>query len=411
MPENTTPEYMRLNKYEANVLTQLDSSYSQFLLQNGTMIVKLKRALYGCVESARLWYEHISTSLKGLGFSNNPHDICVFNRVEEDKSQTTFVLHVDDGLITAKNEVYINKVISQLKAIYGDLSIQRGKKIDYLGMTFDFEKYDGKCEVSMNGYIDDLLKFAGKIEGVATTPATNKLFSIDAKSPLLLTSEKEYFHSLTAKVFYLAKRVRPELLTTTSFLTKRVQQPTQQDMVKLERVIKYLRGTKSIGMILEADKQLAVMAYVDASYAVHDNYRSHTGTVIGIGRGPVFCKSTTQKINTKSSTEAELVGLSDATGQIVWTRNFLIAQGYDVLPSTIYQDNMSTISIIKNGRSTSDRTKHIAVRFYFVTDRIKNGEIKVEYLNTGQMIADILTKPLQGSRFVELRKRLLNLID
>ena len=64
----------------------LDSSYSQFLLQNGTMIVKLKRALYGCVESARLWYEHISTSLKGLGFSNNPHDICVFNRVEEDKS-------------------------------------------------------------------------------------------------------------------------------------------------------------------------------------------------------------------------------------------------------------------------------------------------------------------------------------
>ena len=170
------------------------------------MIVKLKRALYGCVESARLWYEHISTSLKGLGFSNNPHDICVFNRVEEDKSQTTFVLHVDDGLITAKNEVYINKVISQLKAIYGDLSIQRGKKIDYLGMTFDFEKYDGKCEVSMNGYIDDLLKFAGKIEGVATTPATNKLFSIDAKSPLLLTSEKEYFHSFTAKVFYLDKK-------------------------------------------------------------------------------------------------------------------------------------------------------------------------------------------------------------
>ena len=147
------------------------------------------------------------------------------------------------------------------------------------------------------------------------------------------------------------------------------------------------------------------MQYVD------DNYISHTGAAIGIGRGPVFCKSTTQKINTKSSTEAELVGLSDATGQIVWTRNFLIAQGYDVLPSTIYQDNMSTISIIKNGRSTSDRTKHIAVRFYFVADRIKNGEIKVEYLNTGQMIADILTKPLQGSRFVELRKRLLNLID
>ena len=113
-------------------------------------------------------------------------------------------------------------------------------------------------------------------------------------------------------------------------------------------------------------------------------------------------------MNTKSSTEAELVGLSDSTAQIIWTRNFLMEQGYEVDAATIYQDNMSTIAMVKNGKSNSDKKKHIAVRFYFVADRMKNGEIKVEYLRTGDMVADILTKPLQDAKFYELRQELLN---
>ena len=153
---------------------------------------------------------------------------------------------------------------------------------------------------------------------------------------------------------------------------------------------------------------LAVLAYVDSSYGVHSDMRSHTGVVIGLGRGPVYAKSSTQKINTKSSTESELVGLSDSTNQIVWSRNFILDQGYSVSAATVYQDNMSTIAMVKNGKSTSDKTKHIAVRFYFVADRVKSGEISIEYMNTGDMVADILTKPLQGALFRKLRKLLLN---
>jgi hypothetical protein len=161
-------------------------------------------------------------------------------------------------------------------------------------------------------------------------------------------------------------------------------------------------------MVLEPDSVLQAYAWIDASFAVHEDMKSHTGAVIGIGKGPFYAKSCVQRLNTKSSTEAELVGVSDAAGQLLWTRQFLEEQGYELPPATLYQDNMSTIALLNNGRSGSERTRHIAIRYFFLKDRIDSREVRVEYLPTGDMVADILTKPLQGAKFIELRDKLLN---
>lgn len=225
---------------------------------------------------------------------------------------------------------------------------------------------------------------------------------------MLSLSEKERFHHLTAKLLYLGKRIRPDILTAVSFLTKRVNCPNAEDMEKLKKVIRYIRCTDRLGIVLEGDKNLAVYAYVDASYGVHSDLKSHTGCVIGLGKGPVYAASRSQKINSKSSSEAELIGLSDSTNQIVWVREFLIGQGYKVGPAIVYEDNQSAIAMVKNGKSQSERTRHIAVRFYFIADRVANKEIKIEYMETGKMIADILTKPITGNLFFRLRAGLLN---
>ena len=105
------------------------------------------------------------------------------------------------------------------------------------------------------------------------------------------------------------------------------------------------------------------------------------------------------------------MGLSDGTGHVLSIRNFLTEQGYNINAATIYQDNKATISLVKNGKSQSDKTRHIAIRFFFVCDRIANKEIQIEYLKTGEMLADILTKPLQGKLFQRLRDALLNWYD
>ena len=73
-----------------------------------------------------------------------------------------------------------------------------------------------------------------------------------------------------------------------------------------------------------------------------------------------------------------------------------------------HQDNKSTIALAEKGRSTSNRTRHIAIRYFFVHDRIKSGEVQLEHLPTEQMLADFLSKPLQGELFRTLRDRLLN---
>jgi len=77
-------------------------------------------------------------------------------------------------------------------------------------------------------------------------------------------------------------------------------------------------------------------------------------------------------------------------------------------PASVFQDNQSTIAMVRAGRPTSDRTRHVNIRFFFVADRERAGEIAIEYLPTKDMIADILTKPLQGELFLKLRKELLN---
>jgi hypothetical protein len=203
--------------------------------------------------------------------------------------------------------------------------------------------------------------------------------------------------------------VRPDILVSTIFLTTRVTNPTEDDWFKLERVLKYLNGTKEIGMILSANDIIQIFAYVDAAFGCHADYKGHTGGFISLGNGLVHVKSSKQKLVTKSSTESELVGLSDYASQVIWTYYFLQSQGYSLEdPAIIYQDNKSAIALINKGRSTSERTRHINIRYFFLKDRIESKEIKIEFLPTECMIADILTKPLQGELFRIQRNKLLN---
>jgi hypothetical protein len=398
--------FMRLDSYLTKVLIKLDNKYQDCINEDGTITVKLNKALYGCIESARLWYENLKKSLNNLGFTANPYDMCIFNKYTDDGKQITICIHVDDMLITSPDDYEITKLVTDLEKTYGELTIKKGNVINYLGMMFDFTN-SNKVKITMDKYVDDLLSSCdGRADGISKTPSTAELFNLDKDSKMLDKEDKEWFHSYTAKLLYLGKRIRPDILTTCSFLAGRVNQPTQQDLNKLYRLIRYVRCTKSMGIILESILQ--VIVHVDASYGTDIDYKSRTGFTISIGKGSIFAKSSRQKLMTKSSTEAELVGVSDAIGQIIWTRNFLIAQGYNIAPATVLEDNMSTIALIKNGKSNSERTRHIAIRFFFVTDKINEKEIKIEYVSTFDQIADILTKPLQGEAFIKLRNMLLN---
>ena len=168
-------------------------------------------------------------------------------------------------------------------------------------------------------------------------------------------------------------------------------------------------GTRFLKLTLSADSLSILQWYVDASHQIHDDCKGHTGALLTLGAGAILSSSNKQKINTKSSTESELVAVHDKSSDILWTRHFLEAQGYTISDNIIYQDNMSTLSLEKNGRiSSSNRTKHIKAKYFFIKHYFDAGEINLRYCPTEQMWANVLTKPLQGVKFCQMRAILMN---
>jgi hypothetical protein len=136
--------------------------------------------------------------------------------------------------------------------------------------------------------------------------------------------------------------------------------------------------------------------------------KSHTGGVISFGLGGIMCKSSKQKLNTKSSTEAELVGASDYIPNTIWLKNFLQEQGYDIKENFFEQDNESAIRLETNGRaSAGSKSRHINIRYFFIKDRVQIEGITIRHCPTLQMLADFFTKPLQGSLFKVFRDVIL----
>ena len=137
--------------------------------------------------------------------------------------------------------------------------------------------------------------------------------------------------------------------------------------------------------------------------------RGHTGGCFTLGKGALYCTSTRQKLNTRSSTESELVAANDVLLQGIWTKHFLESQGYHLGSISLLQDNMSAILLERNGMSSSGKnTRHLSIRSFWIADQVSKGVVEVTHEPTGDMVADFFTKPLQGTAFQKLKKHIMN---
>jgi hypothetical protein len=123
-----------------------------------------------------------------------------------------------------------------------------------------------------------------------------------------------------------------------------------------------------------------------------------------LGKGVVFVTSSQQTIVAKSSTEVEIMTVSDHAGELIAQNEFYVHQCGSNKPTILYQDNQSAIGLLKSGKSSFDKTKHIKIRYFWLKDRVDCKDVLVEYMPTEDMISDILTKPLQGDLFIKLRR-------
>ena len=345
-------------------------------------------ALYGTLEAANLWYSEASKTLTDLGFISCNEDPCIFL-----KKGIKIGLYVDDFFVIAKERRLIQDLHKDLTKKYEVVKLKCDSSLLFLGMLFRFNESIVSVKI-------DLVDIVKDIQGISDKPCSMNLFHSKEDSPPLDTNQAAMFHTTVAKLLYISKRTRPDILLPVNILCTRVKAPTKEDWDKLLKVLKYLKSTLDmellIGITINEDKSINLNSYIDAAYSVHQDLKSHSGACFSIGQGTIMSCSTKQACVSKSSTEAELIAYTDFIGEAMALKNTVQEICEYKVNLHILQDNQSVLSIVTTGKlsgKSKHASKHVKVRVAWIKERSDQKEFTTEYCPTELMMSDGLTKP------------------
>jgi hypothetical protein len=222
---------MKFTGASVDILCKMNPSHLKFVtIEKGTKVLnaRLTKAMYGCVKSALLWYDLFSNSLQDMGFVLNPYDSCIANCMI-DGSQCTIAWYVDDTKISHRDPDLVTRIIEKIEERFDKMTVTRGREHIFLGMHITYTK-ERTAVIVMKEYLTEAIQESKmEINRVAPTPAKKNLFDVDASAAPLNQKERDIFHSVVAKLLYVALRARMDLLQAVIFLCTRVSKSTVQD--------------------------------------------------------------------------------------------------------------------------------------------------------------------------------------
>jgi hypothetical protein len=239
-------------------------------------------------------------------------------------------------------------------------------------------------------------------QAAATPIATNG--KLDSDGPPV--SDKTTYRSIAGTLQYLTI-TRPDLAFTVQQACLYMHDPRQNHQVQLKRILRYVRGTTTHGLLLRASSSLDVTAYSDADWGgCPETRRSTSGFCVFLGDSLVSWSSKRQPTVSRSSAEAEYRGVANAAAECIWLRQLLGELYFPVSKATvIFCDNVSAVYMSKNPVHHK-RTKHIELDIHFVRERVQIGQLRVVHVPTGEQYADVMTKGLPTRTFEAFRDSL-----
>ena len=407
-----------------------------------TQVCKLKKALYGLKQAPRNWYLLISAFIRDtMGFKACVSDPCLFFKRSRTKRLMLLFLFVDDMQVSFHEEDRAEWSESKVHLVSRFKTKDMGPSTWILGMritrdrvartiTLDQELYVTKalerygltaCKVASTPEIahrDGDASAAGSHGGSQSSPAPG---GVPADATLDAPADRDRYMEIAGTCIYAAVSTRLDCAHAGYALACHMQAPTRRDMQAAERLLRYLAGTRDIGLVFGSrnggtvgdsrgrlNLQVDVCAFADADWANSKvDRRSITGWVAKLNGDPVSWASKKQRTVALSTCEAELYAEAAAIQEVLWLRGLLTELGlHTQLGSVVFGDNQSAIAVTANGIK-GERTKHVDIKYHFITETAERGDIVLKWIPTTEMHADIFTKALAAPLFEHFRKQLM----
>ena len=189
------------------------------------------------------------------------------------------------------------------------------------------------------------------------------------------------------------------------FISARVRALKQQDLFELETMMSLMLGTNDEALTLSAEDSQNLHWHADKAFRVRRGVRRHAGqtqTFI-IGLGSMSSSITKQNVNSRSSTESELIAIDDEVSKILREKRITKAQGLKVNLSVVFQDDTNMIKVASGKSSSGKRTRHFDIHLFHVIDLIIRNEAAIKCCTTGKMRADYFSKTLICNLFRMMR--------
>jgi hypothetical protein len=357
-------------------------------------ILQVNKALYGLRISPLLWQKEFTTTLRTLGFQTVPHEPCCLI-----KYGVIIFFYVDD-IILAYHKDKGQEAQNAIKQLQEKYLFTGGNDLQwFLGMEVIRDRTNYRIQLSQSAYSDKISRLADNTSIRHDTPMAS--IELQPREGLASPAEVNKYQRKIGSLLFAAVTTRPDIAFATSRLARFLSNPSQDHQDAADRVLLYLQSTKNIALQLGGSKGLQIAS--DASFADNTQDRkSSQGYAIKLFGGLIAWKANKQDTVTTSTTEAELLALSQVAKEALFISR-LLQELYVELEDrtvTIECDNKQTIRLVTEEVSRlQTKLRHVDIHNHWIRQEVLNKNLRVEYVPSADMIADGLTKILPVNKW------------
>ena len=391
---------------EKKVYTEIPEGYDCSDEERKEKVCLLKRALYGLKVSPKRWFLRLTEFLLKMGFNVYPFQSCLF--IWKKGNRLVLILfYVDDILIIGDCK---DKILETKRRLAKEFEIRdMGSPRKFLGIEIERNRGERTMMIHQTTFINAMLKRfkmtdCKPVDTPMVTPDAER--KTDRKTSDDNNKEKIEYREAVGSLMYLASSTCPDITYAINYLSRRQNNYTLDDWIKVKRVFRYLQGTRDL-CIKYQGKSDKLECYVDASLGMNDDEgKSTSGYLIRLFDDLVMWRTKRQTHVALSSAESEFIAMSLASRELTSVREMCSRiLRINVIPF-MYEDNRAAIEMAKTDDSQS--LKHIVkLCYHYIRLEVKHKNVIIEWISSDLQQADFFTKPLPKRKFNKFRDDLL----